>query len=1037
VQGNAIYSAIEAGVRVEAGASNNVIGGTAAGAANEIVNCREAGVLISGFGLTGAPTEGNVVQGNTFITNGNIPSAGSPSPPDPCGAIVVVGAHNTLIGGTSVAARNLISANAPAGIQLARSYDSTIQGNYIGPRADGMAAFSNAGTMQYYGIQVLDCEATVIGGTQPGAGNLISGNQTCGIAILRTAAFYAAESVNLIQGNRIGTNATGTGPILFGNENRGIGTGIIVSSGSSNGQSVATYIGSSTLAAGNVISGNSTAVEVKNSNGIQLSHNYIGTNAAGTGPVENYRGIVITSSQNVAVGLSSIAGALPGGPNRIAFNSNAGILVSTDSNANQFRGNSIWANGGVGIALIGSSAFAGSPNDSLDTDTGGNGLQNHPVINTATIASGKALVSGMLNSTPQSTFTLDFYGNPAAEPSVRNEGQVYLGSTTIATDANGDAPFSIAVTPSALSRFVTATATSTEGTSEFGNAVELPATVEFGAANYTVDENGGTATVTVSRTGPTTSAFTVGYTMANGTAVSGSDYVLASGTLAFAAGETEKTFTVTILTDSNDEPNETVRLILRSPSPGATVGGVLNQATLKIIDDDASPTLSINNPTFVEGSFDSITYGNFTVTLTGATAQPVTVRYATYNGTAQHPGDYMFATGTLIFSPGETSKTIAVRLFYDSVFELDETFRVDLLGPINATLARGSGIGTILADSETNGEPEIWTRNSTVTEGRPGSTTTITFPLTLTHISRKQILLRFYLTDGTARRPSDYANATATIVFNPGESQKFVTVTVNGDAEIEANETFTVVLIGAVNATIANSIAVGTIVNDDFPTISVGDAAGAESSTGMVNFPVTLSAPIPFPVRVGYATLNNTAVATSDFVSTVGTLEFLPGETSKIVSVPVANDSTFEATENFRLVLSRPVSATLTRAIGIGIIADDDAAPTLSIGDAEATEGSGPGATVTVTLSAASGQQVIVRYVTSNGTARQPDDYTYATGTLVFAPGETSKTINVAVQDDALAESSETFGINLIGPVNATLARAQGIVTIMDNDSVQ
>src|SRR5262249_44244925 len=125
-------------------------------------------------------------------------------------------------------------------------------------------------------------------------------------------------------------------------------------------------------------------------------------------------------------------------------------------------------------------------------------------------------------------------------------------------------------------------------------------------------------------------------------------------------------------------------------------------------------------------------------------------------------------------------------------------------------------------------------------------------------------------------------------------------------------------------------------------------------------------------------------------------------------------------------------------AQGIGTILDDDGAPSLAISDVSVTEGntgSATNAAFTVTMSPPSGQTIAVAYATGDGTAIAGADYTATTGSLTFAPGQTSKTISVPVLGDILNEANETFTANLSGAVLATILDAQGIGTILDDDA--
>ncbi|HKA05799.1 MAG TPA: Calx-beta domain-containing protein, partial [Gemmataceae bacterium] len=222
------------------------------------------------------------------------------------------------------------------------------------------------------------------------------------------------------------------------------------------------------------------------------------------------------------------------------------------------------------------------------------------------------------------------------------------------------------------------------------------------------------------------------------------------------------------------------------------------------------------------------------------------------------------------------------------------------------------------------------------------------------------------------------------------------------------------------------------------PGLSISDASVTEGNTGTVGmvFTVTLSAPSTQPVTVNFATANGTAGA-SDYVSASDTLTFAPGETSKTITVQVIGDVLNEANETFFVNLSSPVNATIADGQGVGTILDDDPAPSLTIGDVSLAEGN-RGTTpfiFTVTLSAASGQTVTVNYATANGTATTSNsDYTAKSGTLTFAPGETSKTITISVRGDRRIEANETFFVNLTGPTNATLADGQGVGTILNDD---
>lgn len=223
------------------------------------------------------------------------------------------------------------------------------------------------------------------------------------------------------------------------------------------------------------------------------------------------------------------------------------------------------------------------------------------------------------------------------------------------------------------------------------------------------------------------------------------------------------------------------------------------------------------------------------------------------------------------------------------------------------------------------------------------------------------------------------------------------------------------------------------------PVITVADASITEGNSGtkLLDFVVSLSAPATGPVTVAFATANETATAGTDYTASSGTLSFAAGETSKTVRVTVRGDTTAEATETMRLLLSNPSGATIGDGLAIGRIVDDDTRPSIRINDVTVTEGDTgtTNAVFTVGLSQAFGQNVTVRWATANGTAASGSDYRAASGTLTFAPGETSKTVSVAVLGDFRLEATETFQVRLSSPTNATIADNTGVATILDTDT--
>lgn len=210
-------------------------------------------------------------------------------------------------------------------------------------------------------------------------------------------------------------------------------------------------------------------------------------------------------------------------------------------------------------------------------------------------------------------------------------------------------------------------------------------------------------TVTLSE--PSDEAVTVDFNTVDGTALAGEDYEEASGTLTFEPGTTSQTITVLVNGDTDPEEDETFEVVLSSPQNATISQG---SAPGVIIDDDQPilPTLSIADPQLPEGN-SGITDFEFTVTLSEASDQVVTVDFATVAGTATANVDYNEANGTLTFEPGETTQTIVVEVIGDFEFEGDEIFDVVLSSPQNAAISQGSAMGIILNDDQEGGNATL------------------------------------------------------------------------------------------------------------------------------------------------------------------------------------------------------------------------------------------------------------------------------------------------------------------------------------------
>lgn len=527
---------------------------------------------------------------------------------------------------------------------------------------------------------------------------------------------------------------------------------------------------------------------------------------------------------------------------------------------------------------------------------------------------------------------------------------------------------------------------------------------------------------------------TVNWATADGTATQPGDYTAGSGALSFNAGDGSKTITVAVNGDTVSESNETFRVNL-SGATGAAISD--SQGTGTITDDDGTPKLYVGGAAVTEGDSGTVN-ASFTVTLSPTSSSTVTANYATANGTAVSPADFTAASGPLSFTPGQSAKTVTVAVKGDTLDEDNEVFHLDLSNPVNAEIGTGRGSCTV-----TDNDPLAVIMMGTdlsVTEGPAGATTVASFTVNLLSPSGRTVTAEVYTTDGTALHGYDYTALVQTLTFSPGETSQQVPVNVTGDYKDEYDETFDLNVRNAVNGNIADSMTRCTILDDDGPpTVSIGDATITEGNSGTqdATFVVTLAATSPNTVTVDWATADGTALQPADYTAGSGTLTFTPGQFAQAVKVPVVGDTLDEDDESFKVNLSNPVNAPLGDAQGVCTIIDNDPQTVIMMGaDIAVTEGDGAAvnAVFTVNLLAASGKTVSAEVYTTDATAVQPGDYTALTQTLTFTPGQTSKTVAVAVKGDTLDESDETFVLNVRNPVNATLADSTSHCTITDND---
>jgi hypothetical protein len=542
---------------------------------------------------------------------------------------------------------------------------------------------------------------------------------------------------------------------------------------------------------------------------------------------------------------------------------------------------------------------------------------------------------------------------------------------------------------------------------------------------------------------------TLSYVTHDGSAIAGSDYAAVDvGVITIPANQTTATVSVPVEPDAVDENDETFTVELSQPRNAVIDDGT---AAGTITDDDNPPSVSIGPVavTVPEGN-SGPSSRTLDVTLSGPSGKTVAVDAATADGTATTGRDYTaLPPMTLTFAPGDTVRHVTISTIGDTTDENDETFSVTLANAVDVTVAAATTAVTI---SDDDAPPAVTIGDADIVEGDSGTTPgTMTFTVTLSAESGKPVQVTFATADGTATAPGDYAARNGTLSFNPGVRTKPIAVNIAGDGSPESTETFTVDLSSPQDAAFppgAPTIsATGTIFdNDGPPTLSMIPSRVTEG-TGAATVAVVTVHLVPASggtVTFHYATTDGAARAPGDYAATTGDGSIPAGETTATIPVPVVADSVDEADEDFTVALSSPSSLSapgpvVDPAAGTArtTIVDDDG-PLISVSDLSLKEGDSgtQKAGFVVSLSAPSAQAVTVDYATAAGTAIAPDDFAPANGTVTFNPGDLAKEVSPSpnVVGDTVDEPDETFTLALTNPVNATVVRAAGLATIVDDD---
>ncbi len=576
-------------------------------------------------------------------------------------------------------------------------------------------------------------------------------------------------------------------------------------------------------------------------------------------------------------------------------------------------------------------------------------------------------------------------------------------------------------------------------------------------ANVVVGEADGSVTLPVTLSAASTSTVTVGYATANGSGESQTGCVYTnpiyegvSGTLTFNPGVTTQDVTVNLLNcgTSLSTGFYTFYLNLSSPS-GATIVSSGTQ-----IDVTGDAPASSTPGLFVKNAVVDATAGTVQVPVllggpSGASlGVPVTVNYATSDGSAKAGTDYTQKSGTLNFPAGATARNITVPILDPSGSEPTRSFSVTLSSPSNATIATATAtvtIGASGASAVTN--PGISAPPNVVVGETDGY---IDLPVTLSAPGINTVSVNYTTANGSGESQTGcyytnpvYQGQSGTLTFTPGVTTEVVRVPLLncGTSLSTGFYTFYLNLSGNSGASLVDG---GTQID------VTGDAPGGSTSglfvknavvdatAGTVQVPVLLGGPsgasLGVPVTVNYATVDGSAKAGTDYTQESGTLTFPAGETAQNITVPILDPSGSEPTRSFSVTLSSPSNATIATATA-----------TVTIGASGASAVTNPGISappnvvvgetdgyidLPVTLSAPGINTVSVNYTTANGSGESQTGCYYTnpvyqgqSGTLTFTPGVTTEVVRVPLLNcgTSLSTGFYTFYLNLSGNSGASL----------------
>lgn len=495
-----------------------------------------------------------------------------------------------------------------------------------------------------------------------------------------------------------------------------------------------------------------------------------------------------------------------------------------------------------------------------------------------------------------------------------------------------------------------------------------------------------------------------------------------------------KNVTVKVKGETIPEGNENFFLII-SNDQNVTISKGTGTGTIR---NDDNRTLSINTPSFNE------TEGNitraFTISLDAVRPfDDLNVTYHTSGDTATAGSDYNETSGTITIKANTISKDVNITVIGDYVQEPNEKFKlyIDSVSPsAGITFPSDPGYMTLTND---DGNLTI-VSTSSVNESNTTQTASMTFAVTLTRpvTPGSIIYVPFVTSDFNATvADHDYNATSGTLNFGASETSKTITVTVVGDNKIEGTEVFDLNISNAQGVKIINNTSRGSILEDDGRGISVQDVNVTEGDVGTftTNVPITINLLSETPISIDYNVTSTDANA-SDFVASSGTITLEVNQSS--ISIPITHYGDLTNEGNKRIVIQIATSTagvSVSRGTGYLTLLNDDGV--VRMGDATVTENNSTypvDGNITVYLSRASTQDIVLHYTMIPDTATEGADYTKLEGNVTISATETNASIPLRILYDVTPEVNEYFIVHITNDQNVTIQDADGNVTIVDDD---